>query len=110
MWTDLLTSEMAASSAQHKVTERASIYIATGLPLEKVLDALTISRATWYRRVDALNAWKDDNRAAARRITAAPGPEVDHKCWFATEYSDCPTCGVNYQDDEVEGGQGAGGR
>ncbi len=70
MWSDLLTSEMAAKSAQHKVTERASIYIATGLPLDQVLDALKISRATWYRRVEALDAWKDENRAAARRVTA----------------------------------------
>jgi hypothetical protein len=70
MWSDLLTSEMTARSAQHKVTERASIYIATGLPLDQVLDALKISRATWYRRVEALDAWKEDNRAAARRINA----------------------------------------
>ncbi len=69
MWSDLLTSEMTARSAQHKVTERASIYLATGLPLDQVLDALKISRATWYRRLDALNAWKDENRAAARRVT-----------------------------------------
>jgi hypothetical protein len=116
MWTDLLTSEMSARSAQHKVTERASIYIATGLPLDQVLDALKISRATWYRRLDALTAWKDDNRAAARRINAPPEPttvddvaaelrsvsgrdwQPKHECWFATEYDDCPTCGVNYQD------------
>jgi hypothetical protein len=61
---------MTARSAQHKVTERASIYIATGLPLDQVLDALKISRATWYRRVEALDAWKIENRAAARRVTA----------------------------------------
>jgi hypothetical protein len=69
MWSDLLTSEMTARSAQHKVTERASIYIATGLPLDQVLGALKISRATWYRRVEALDAWKVENRAAARRVT-----------------------------------------
>ncbi len=74
MWSDLLTSEMTARTAQHKVTERASIYIATGLPLDDVLDALKISRATWYRRVEALDAWKDDNQAAARRITAQATP------------------------------------
>lgn len=69
MWVDLLTSENAAKAAPHNVTRRAEIYVeAAGLPLDRVLDALKISRATWYRRLQALREWESENRAAARRI------------------------------------------
>jgi hypothetical protein len=68
MWADLLTSELAARSAQHVVTRRAETYIYAGLPLDDVLDALKISRATWYRRVEAVRAWEADNSAAGKRM------------------------------------------
>jgi hypothetical protein len=70
MWADLLMSETQARAAQHQVTKRATIYLHAGLPLDQVLDALSVSRATWYRRVEALTAWEAHNRrmeAADRR-------------------------------------------
>ena len=67
-WVDLLTGEMHARSAQHQVTSRAELYLYAGLPLETVLDALKISRATWYRRVEALREHEAENRAAAAKI------------------------------------------
>lgn len=69
MWADLLTTEIAAKSAQHHVTGRALVYVECGLPLDTVLDALKISRATWYRRVQAWEAWRLDNRAAGQRVS-----------------------------------------
>ncbi|MFZ0667090.1 MAG: hypothetical protein WAM97_15160 [Acidimicrobiales bacterium] len=65
MLTDLLVSEMEAKSAQYRVTSRAEMYMATGLPLDRVLGALKISRATWYRRVEALREWEQTNHAAS---------------------------------------------
>lgn len=44
------------------------IYVDCGMPLARVLDALKISRATWYRRVTALEEFQAENRVAARRI------------------------------------------
>ena len=77
MWTDLLTGEMQARSAQHRITERALIYMDCGLPLSQVLDALKISRATWYRRVTALEEFHAENRVAARQIAEEGHHEVD---------------------------------
>lgn len=78
MRVDLLTSELRARGAVHEVTSRAELYLATGLPLGQVLDALKISRATWYRRVDALRAWEAENRSAARATSRpAVGPAVE---------------------------------
>jgi hypothetical protein len=62
MWSDLLMSENRARAAQHEVTYRAELYLSAGLPLDKVLDALKVSRATWYRRVEALREWEERNR------------------------------------------------
>jgi hypothetical protein len=67
-WADLLTSELEARSAQHKVTQRAQLYVEAGLPVERVLDALKISRATWYRRLTDLDDWRARNLAAGERI------------------------------------------
>lgn len=67
MWADLLTAELYAKAAHHDVTRRAEIYVhAAGLPLEQVLDALKCSRATWYRRVEALRAREAENLAISR--------------------------------------------
>jgi len=77
MWADLLNSEMQAQRAQHDVTRRAELYLYAGLPLESVLDALKISRATWYRRVEALRANEAENRAAAARIHSTIEPAQD---------------------------------
>ena len=66
MWVDLMTSELHAKSAQHKVTKRADMYIRlAGLPVEKVLDALGIDSETWAARLDDLEAWHRQNSAAA---------------------------------------------
>ena len=65
MWVDLMTSELHAKSAQHKVTKRADMYIRlAGLPVEKVLDALKIDAETWAARLADLEAWHDENRKA----------------------------------------------
>lgn len=69
MWADLFTSEMNARALSFSVTERAVLYVEAGLPVESVLDALKISRATWYRRVSDHNARRADNRVAASTIT-----------------------------------------
>lgn len=71
MWADLLTSEIAAKSAQHHVTTRAKIYLEAGMPLDQVLDALKISRATWYRRAADHDEWRAANAAAGQRATPA---------------------------------------
>jgi hypothetical protein len=60
MLNSLRTSETAAKIAAFDATERAILYLDAGLPLDRVLDALKISRATWYRRV----ADHDAERAA----------------------------------------------
>ncbi|MEA2396729.1 MAG: hypothetical protein QOE72_4832 [Chloroflexota bacterium] len=70
MWADLLTSENAARAAQHEVTNRAQLYLASGLPLERILEALKISRATWYRRLSELAAWEARNSKASRDVMA----------------------------------------
>lgn len=58
MWSDLLASEQRAVSERHMITQRALLYLDAGLPLDKVLDALKISRPTWYRRVRELRDWQ----------------------------------------------------
>jgi hypothetical protein len=63
MWADLLTSDIAAKSAHFHVTDRAILYIEAGLPLAQVLDALKISRPTWYRRVREHEVKREENRA-----------------------------------------------
>jgi hypothetical protein len=56
---DLLISETSALSARHQVTKRAEIFLASRtLALDDVLDVLKISRATWYRRLEALKVWE----------------------------------------------------
>jgi hypothetical protein len=60
MWNSLRISETAAKSAAFEATDRAILYLDAGLPLDRVLDALKISRATWYRRL----ADHDAERAA----------------------------------------------
>lgn len=76
MRTDLLLTESEARDAAHLVTRRALIYMEAGLPLDQVLEALKVSRATWYRRVEALEAWAAANAAAARKRARRP---VDHR-------------------------------
>lgn len=63
-WTDLLTSEMRWKAERFATTERARLFVDAGLPLERVLDALTISRATWYRRLAEHDEEKAANAAA----------------------------------------------
>lgn len=70
MWADLLTSELRWQAERHAVTTRGLFYVEAGLPLDKVLDALKISRATWYRRVADLEANRAANRAAADQAAA----------------------------------------
>ena len=56
MWADLLTAELQWQQAREAVTVRGHLYLAAGLPLERVLDALKVSRSTWYRRVAEVEA------------------------------------------------------
>lgn len=69
VWVDLLTEEIAARSAQHRVTGRALLYIEAGLPVQQVYDALKLTHVEWIDRVAAHDAWRAENRAAAERIT-----------------------------------------
>jgi len=63
---DLRRSESEALSAQHHVTRRAEIYlVSNALTLDHVLKALTISRATWYRRLETLRTWEAAEDAAS---------------------------------------------
>jgi hypothetical protein len=56
---ELLTAQQAAEAAWQEVTVRAQAYIAAGtLSMADVLDILAISRATWYRRLEALRDWQ----------------------------------------------------
>lgn len=55
MYESLLKSERRLRAERHDITRRALIYMEMeGLPLDRVLEALGISRATWYRRVQDL--------------------------------------------------------
>ena len=61
---DLLMSETSAEVMKHQVTKRAEIFLSCGaLSFDDVLDVLKISRATWYRRLEALKAWEAGSRA-----------------------------------------------
>lgn len=51
------------------MTRRAELYLHAGLPLERVLDALKISRATWYRRVADARAQEEANRLAMAGVS-----------------------------------------
>lgn len=62
---ELVAADLAAEAAHHEFTIRAQRHIANGmLAMADVLDALHISRATWYRRLEALRDWE-----AARSTT-----------------------------------------
>ena len=77
---DLLTSESQALTAQHLVTRRAQIYIAAGtLTLDRVLDALKVSRATWYRRLEAVRTWEAENEVHSQ---TPKGPREPLACNF----------------------------
>ena len=68
---DLLISETSAVSNRHQVTKRAEIFLACkALTFDDVLDVLKISRATWYRRLEALQDWE----AEAQPPTAGETP------------------------------------
>lgn len=69
MWCDLLTAEQRWKAERHAVTTRARLYMAAGLPAERVLDALNINPGEWVARVNDLEAAQAENRAAARRLT-----------------------------------------
>jgi hypothetical protein len=73
MWADLLAGETQVRTAAHDVTRRAELYLHAGLPLERVLDALRISRATWYRRVAELREHEDRLGDGTFRWFGIPG-------------------------------------
>lgn len=68
MYTDLLITELEARQSAHLVTRRAGMYLESGLAMSQVLQALKISRATWYRRVEALEAWVAELEAVPNRL------------------------------------------
>jgi hypothetical protein len=56
---DLAAADRLAESTRHNVTIQAQAYIVAGtLSMADVLDVLRISRATWYRRLEALRDWR----------------------------------------------------
>ena len=56
---ELIAAQRSAESARHDLTLRARGFLASGaLVLGEVLDVLNISRATWYRRLEALRDWE----------------------------------------------------
>lgn len=50
---DLARTAIELEHYQHHITQRAQVYLAAGAieDLTDVLDVLSISKATWYRRV-----------------------------------------------------------
>jgi hypothetical protein len=64
-WADLFVAEARWQGERFSVTTRALLYVEAGLPVERVCDALKISRATWYRRVREHEAERAANLAAA---------------------------------------------
>lgn len=66
MWGDLFVSEVEARAAVSRVTFRAMMYVDSGMPIEKVLDALQIDQCTWDSRV-----------AAVLRTRQPPAPWMD---------------------------------
>jgi hypothetical protein len=79
MWEDLRTSETRWKADRLSVTERALLYLDTGLPLEQVLDALQISRATWYRRVRELAQRNTDAQVTQTAQTRPEGRTLDRR-------------------------------
>lgn len=99
-WAHLLTDELHAKAAVHRVTEQAYLYMAGGLiDIDGVLDALKISRATWYRRLDALNEHRATNLAAGRRMDEQKAADLDRARAEAradierSRAAACPDCG-----------------
>lgn len=62
-WADLFSERIRAKNAWAPVLDRAEYLIEAGvIPLERVLDALDMTRATYYRRQAARRAEKAGNR------------------------------------------------
>lgn len=98
-WADLLTSEMRWKAERFATTERARLFVEAGLPLERVLDALTISRATWYRRLAEHDEEKAANAAAytgrddGTDEASAPVPGVAEEVAEEPDWGECvPGC------------------
>jgi hypothetical protein len=53
-WLDLTRSNLA-------LTARARGYLAAGLPVGEVLNALGVNARTWRTRLDDLRAWEETN-------------------------------------------------
>jgi hypothetical protein len=53
MLADLVMTETAARAMGQLAVLRARLYIDEGLPLQRVLDTLHLSRASFYRRLHA---------------------------------------------------------
>lgn len=51
MVADLLMSDLIAQSAAQVTILRARLYVSEGLPLDRALTALNISKPTYYRRI-----------------------------------------------------------
>ena len=56
---DLAELHRAAIAAAHGVTLLGEELVASGVALADVCDALDIDRRGWYRRLDALAAWRN---------------------------------------------------
>jgi hypothetical protein len=80
MWADLMIAETAARGALHHVTRRALIFLDCGMPLDRALDAMRLDPDEWPARVEAFEAWRDENRRASARLhfttTSSRGGEV----------------------------------
>jgi hypothetical protein len=66
-WADLLVGELHWQAERERVMTRAQLYINAGLPLERVLDALKLSRSGFYRRASAMEAARAERLAEAER-------------------------------------------
>jgi len=80
-WADLLFAELAWKQEREHITTRAQLYIEAGLPLERVLDALKLSRSGWYKRIATVEAAQAARLADAEereraREAAQPTAEV----------------------------------
>jgi hypothetical protein len=76
MWGDLFQSRLAARSAEEAQWARAKIYLEAGLPVERVCDALEVSRATLYRRLADLDDTRANRLSDARQRTIAEARET----------------------------------
>jgi hypothetical protein len=55
----LIAAQRSAESANHDLTRVARRLLTSGaLALGEVLEVVNISRATWYRRLEALREWE----------------------------------------------------